>query len=606
MTSVAISASSRQHAKPGVWSLNYRVGGGYSSDSDSEAETNAPPADTRALQEMDLSTRQETVEYRPNPWSIAKINAVSRASHPKLNEDKPRPRIPPNPPTKRIVEAFKKQAERNARPIQHQVAHNAGEGKKARVSDKIVIPLQSRGTPEEKHSQKLSCEGPRMISRNPMAVPRNEICVQPAEPSNHRSLRAAAPIQLSEAPPQQESTHTSTSAQSVRSKNNGTLPFMFRRVFGTRKPHSYRDLVTQSSPVRPSSPARSHAMALHVRSYIVGAGRDLPMYPHSSPGPPSPVSASELGATYVRPSLPPLASSAMVTNSQAAKTGNEHAQHTAFSSTVADLSRCTDATVVPSWLSAALSQENDPLPALVPEADRKRLPSPIPAPPRSKKPRSDAPRHLTPATPSAYAFGDDPDSKWSTLPVGRKRPNTPKPRGMKQSGGFRLPIPGLQKGNEKPTTQLMPKARQRVITYLPPPMTVKKLPNDTTLTSTNDDHKLIATEGDLPPTDPTRRNQYDQEMAFEGDPTEEDAEMPTMDSDGVTLVNDDEESVLAFDIDDVCVRYPTTRAYMKEVRSRDACRSGSDAFWSWRAVEVCDAGLVYLLSRRGVGPCLVS
>ncbi|KIJ15397.1 hypothetical protein PAXINDRAFT_11940 [Paxillus involutus ATCC 200175] len=238
---------------------------------------------------------------------------------------------------------------------------------------------------------------------------------------------------------------------------------------------------------------------------------------------------------------------------------------------MADLSRSPDATAVPSWLSAALSQENDPPFAPIPEADRKRLPSPIPAP-QSKKPRSDAPRHLAPATPTAYAFGvdDDPDSKWSTLPMGRKRASTAKPRGMKRSGGFRLPIPGLRKGNEKLTTRPMPEARQRVITYLPPPMTVKKSLDDTTLTSTNDDHKLTATEGDLPPTDPTRRIQYDQEMAFEGDPTEEDPEIPTMDSDGVTLVNDDdEESVFAFDVDDVCARYPTTRAYMKEVRSGD-------------------------------------
>ncbi|KAF9220815.1 hypothetical protein BS17DRAFT_786618 [Gyrodon lividus] len=43
-----------------------------------------------------------------------------------------------------------------------------------------------------------------------------------------------------------------------------------------------------------------------------------------------------------------------------------------------------------------------------------------------------------------------------------------------------------------------------------------------------------------------------------------------MDSDGVTLVNDDddeEESIVSFDVDDVCARYSTTRACMKEVRS---------------------------------------
>ncbi|KIK90636.1 hypothetical protein PAXRUDRAFT_669987 [Paxillus rubicundulus Ve08.2h10] len=547
MTSVAPSAS-KQYAMPGVWSFNHRVGGGYSSDPESEAETNGPSDDTRALQEMDLSSRQETVEYRPNPWSIAKINAVSRASLPRLTQDKPRARTPPKPPTKRIMEALKKQAARNARPIQHKVARDVGEGKAPRVS---FVPLQSRGIPEEK----LPCEDSRMVSRNPMSAPRNKACVRPAEPWNRRSLRAAAPIQFSKVPQQQKSTHISTSAQSVQSENNGTLPFMFRHIFGTREPYPHH-LVTQSSPVRPSC--------------IAGSGRDLPMYPRSSPGLLSPVSAHEFGGTYVRPSLLPSLASVIATNSQAAKVVNKYTHHTRLSSTMADSPRCTGATAMPRWLSAALSQENDPPSAPVPEADRKRLPSPMLAP-RSKKPRPDAPRDLAPATPSAYTFGvdDDPDSKWSTLPQARRRVSTAK-RGVKQSGGFRLPIPGLRKGNE---SRPVPDVRQRVITYLPPPMTANKseLVNDTTLTPTNDDHKLTGTAGDLLPTDPTRRHRCDAgigELASKGDPAEEeDAEIPTMDSDGVTLVNDDDaEPVFAFDVDDVCARYPTTRAYMKEER----------------------------------------
>ena len=46
---------------------------------------------------------------------------------------------------------------------------------------------------------------------------------------------------------------------------------------------------------------------------------------------------------------------------------------------------------------------------------------------------------------------------------------------------------------------------------------------------------------------------------------DQDDEIRVMDSD-VTLVNEDEEDVARVDVDDVCVRYPATRAYMKAVR----------------------------------------
>ena len=52
----------------------------------------------------------------------------------------------------------------------------------------------------------------------------------------------------------------------------------------------------------------------------------------------------------------------------------------------------------------------------------------------------------------------------------------------------------------------------------------------------------------------------------EADAHEQDEEeMRMMDSD-VTLVNEDEEGVAKIDVDDVCVRYPATRACMKAVR----------------------------------------
>ncbi|KAG1727521.1 hypothetical protein EDB19DRAFT_1750172 [Suillus lakei] len=110
--------------KQDPWSFNHRTRAhnAFDSESDSESEaetnskTNLPSDDTRLIQELDISSRHETVEYKPNPWSIARINAASRAPTKEppghaISEDtrqKPQPRAPRG----RIVDAFKVQAER--------------------------------------------------------------------------------------------------------------------------------------------------------------------------------------------------------------------------------------------------------------------------------------------------------------------------------------------------------------------------------------------------------------------------------------------------------------------------------------------------------------
>jgi hypothetical protein len=104
-----------------LWSFNHRTRVHYTfdseSDPDSEAETNSivdlPSDDTRLIQELDISSRHETVEYKPNPWSIARINAVSRPP----NKELPSQAISEDvrqksQPRGRIVDAFKVQAER--------------------------------------------------------------------------------------------------------------------------------------------------------------------------------------------------------------------------------------------------------------------------------------------------------------------------------------------------------------------------------------------------------------------------------------------------------------------------------------------------------------
>lgn len=65
------------------WVFNLRTTGGLEdADSDEDDDTdddrkNAISPEAQLLKDLDLSSRQENVVYKPNPWNIAKINAVS-------------------------------------------------------------------------------------------------------------------------------------------------------------------------------------------------------------------------------------------------------------------------------------------------------------------------------------------------------------------------------------------------------------------------------------------------------------------------------------------------------------------------------------------------
>lgn len=66
------------------WSFSLRGGDDTDSDGDDEDGTGATGAgaglsnDAQLLQELDISAREETVQYKANPWSIARVNAASR------------------------------------------------------------------------------------------------------------------------------------------------------------------------------------------------------------------------------------------------------------------------------------------------------------------------------------------------------------------------------------------------------------------------------------------------------------------------------------------------------------------------------------------------
>ena len=99
------------------WTFSHRSAAGFSGDAESDDDDNEENVgdartSSRALQQIDLAAREDSAQYKPNPWSIAKVNAASRprqpnaTSNPILKEP-----VVKKPPQRTIVDAFKRQAQ---------------------------------------------------------------------------------------------------------------------------------------------------------------------------------------------------------------------------------------------------------------------------------------------------------------------------------------------------------------------------------------------------------------------------------------------------------------------------------------------------------------
>lgn len=125
------STSSAKENYSADWAFNFRTShfNVYDTDSDSE-EGPAVPAEkeseeAKLAKDLDISERQETAVYKPNPFSIAKINAAARTVNkvdkpatrpePAFSRDAPKLKAPLT-----IVDGFKRQAQK---------AHSATRGR---------------------------------------------------------------------------------------------------------------------------------------------------------------------------------------------------------------------------------------------------------------------------------------------------------------------------------------------------------------------------------------------------------------------------------------------------------------------------------------------
>jgi hypothetical protein len=138
------------------WSFNLRtLHPDDSDDSDSEPQPTAVSDETQLLKDLDLSSRQESVDYKPNPWNIAKINAASRPNRPSIvtapaNANVVTTKKKLKSPKGRIVDSFKKQANR---PSSSTCAKLKGAAVlKPVVQTSVLAPIRSTDSARKAHA----------------------------------------------------------------------------------------------------------------------------------------------------------------------------------------------------------------------------------------------------------------------------------------------------------------------------------------------------------------------------------------------------------------------------------------------------------------------
>ncbi|KAH7882846.1 hypothetical protein F5I97DRAFT_1816118 [Phlebopus sp. FC_14] len=449
-------------AVSGVWSFNHRLRARCVSDSDDsevDPEVDAPSDDARLLREIDLSTRPETVEYRSNPWSIAKINASIRQPATR-NQNTGVHRTPSRRPVGRIEEAFKKQVEHNAYQRQRRVVCDGDDGNNR--THKLVPPGGDSPASETRKNQAPDSDDDESKDLSPRK------CTTAASESDTPLERPGLLV------PQEGLVRADRRPPVHHDGESHPLTGQFR-PFGTQ----------------PTKVAENAAMPPWLGDVVVEQITSYPTPMVSEPKFPSPESPSPSGKIQYM--------------------------------------------------------------------TQKRVASPGPAR-LAKKPRIRMTRTSTKIL-SAYDFGQggDSDADWKTFQHSGKATKYGV-GGRKQSGWFRLPVP--RRMTTRSATKEAPQVKSRIITYLPPPRTAGQLSHDLKQGRVRNDVKMAKNLA----TETVSMEDIGSIVAFAQEDGDDGHTIAVPDSDGMTLVGEDDECVISFELDDVCKHYATTRAMMKEVR----------------------------------------
>ncbi|KAJ7361542.1 hypothetical protein DFH08DRAFT_1074514 [Mycena albidolilacea] len=526
------------------WSFNLRSTK-TNHDSDSESDSNDDSnytttisEETRLLQDLDISHREETVVYKPNPFSLAKINAAARRSHAPPAPAPTRSTKPaPKKPTGRIVDSFKKAAE------QKKSSNPATKSKaKAQSPNANTIPPSTKALVVPLHTATLSM--PRIDKPDP--TPR----ISPLATQNSRAIlpRAGneidAPISTSFArssPPKRLPSPPKVPPPRVRgpmipnSHPSNASPFAFNGVPAHISTASPKRVVKKfrppapisfSSPLKPSSlELRGSAIANPTfkapafyssplrppqSAFAMNASLAQPRYPYGKSSQPSQMHATTAYQSHST-DIPRLEPALQIPSNSTTAGGYRHMLVAPSTSTLhsesfesvpsfqpfdfrrtSRLAEISPSQCNPSVMTASVyrpSQSRDACRQhdlnLPPSSPIPSIPSPDPTPsPSPRRKRETATKLLPPKsarplkrqTSDAYDyFRSDPDDEWSTLPSRKK---------AKAAELAKPRINGIKTSGtfRLPGTATKGKvlgisatSERRVITFLPPPLSTGKV-----------------------------------------------------------------------------------------------------------------------------------
>ncbi|KAJ7446458.1 hypothetical protein B0H11DRAFT_1930125 [Mycena galericulata] len=492
--------ASRSAPASDVWSFNLRSTKTNDSDSDSASDddaTNTIVEETPS--DLDISSREESVVYKPNPFSIAKINAATRATRASapVVDRRPKP-APRKQPTGRIVDCFKSskksETKNSSRPDKDTEMRT--------ITNTTAIP---GSTPINAPILSTNSTDPPIDLTPPVAdIASGDKDAQ--DPSSTDVDPRDALLQVSSAIYAHNSTASPPQKINLKKKHRTPAPVSFssppkapylaaRRT--TASNEGSRSHISFSSPIRP--PTSASLRPFHP-TYLLNNSQTKP----TSVG----TSKIQISSTFYQ-SRPAESRLAPIRMSQTTSNPNfaHHGAMTSGSAThlpapsreaptnilthhLLPASSPTNGQISPSVDQCTTSDPHSQSSAVRRRPDHNLLsqlppsspihsftPTPSPSPRRK---RQSTRKRLSPKKSNqtlkrqksdAYNFfGSDPDNEWSTLPV-RKKAKVPaqiKPKidGIKTTAAFRLPGPT----SKAKISGMGATSERRVVTFLPPPL----------------------------------------------------------------------------------------------------------------------------------------
>ena len=414
-----------------------------------------PSSNSHTLQQIDLAAREDSAQYKPDPWSIAKINAAYRPRQPnapvKSVQEKPPPK---EPPRGAIVDAFTKQAQKPS------TTNSTASAQANRRRTLLQKPALTSAIDAPDNPMPAPTRSPIPIAHiTTSAVDPVPTLLQPRTPQPHQGTplpiflpRKAFPISHPSPNP-----HFTPSLQHVQPLSSPAPPpppsqDCVASVFRPRQIPPQAPAYFEPRTLDPHSITPSKAPVVADCVNPVGQGNARLAHPSHPKYHPTPVKP-----TRTTTSLHPR---------QQIQHTQPYPRHSSNQPVVNISSKSEMITPSPSFAQARRFFE---YPYSAPPEITSERPSPEPleeshtTPPPPRLQITSFPRkHMDPYD----QFPPSPDSEWSTLkPQTRKVNRKGKSNASDvKSGKFRLPLRFGSITPEEP-----PQKKARVITYLPPP-----------------------------------------------------------------------------------------------------------------------------------------